>query len=1165
MMQTKLRHHVGAKFSGTRAILRSLLILCLGTFLAQGQETRGTITGRVTDPQNAAVVGAQVQVQSVDTNVVYPTTTNESGIYVVQLLPSGTYNVAVTQTGFKHAEHLHVQVRVTERVQDDFQMQIGGVSDSVEITAQAALLETATASREQVVSLQAVSELPMEGRNSFLTSTYTAGVYFGPVDSLNSIRPFDNGGMDGMQINGGLTYRNNFTINGLPDTSNEGGNASSLTYVPPPDAVREVSVQTNSYDAGYGHTGGGTINVNLKSGTNQFHGAAYEYNRNNIFIANRWENNASGVARPPYHWNQPGAEIDGPVIIPKLYNGKNKTFFMFSWERIKDVLPQPYTASVPTAAQLAGNFSTTTSSGNPITIYDPLTTQQSSPGVYVRQPFAGDIIPASRINPVGAKLLSYYPAANQAGTIDHYNNYFYGSSVVQDLYDVFSTTVDENINEKNRMSFSYFRGNRHQIEPTYGFSSPAASPLYLHYRTNNGGSFNYTATINPTTVLDIRTGYERHNFAVQLYAMDFDPTQLGFPSSLVSQLPALAFPQIAVTNYTGLGGGGTSRTTSSYTITSTDATQATISKLIGKHSIKVGGQFNVVLNNYNSPTSMTGIFNFDSTFTQNSPLVTSALQGNGFASLLLGYPTSGSVPYNPALAYSSHYYGLFVQDDWRINSRLTFNLGLRWDVETPLTERYNRQNDGFAFGAVSPLQVPGYSLTGGLLFTSGSNRTPFASDFNNVQPRIGAAFKVNDKTVVRGGFGVYYLPTFDTGYNNGFAVTTPYTASNDGNATPANNLSSPFPSGLVQPSGSSKGLATLMGTSISFADPARTIPYNYQFSFGVQRQLAGGFLADVSYVGSRTHEIEVSQSLNAVSTANLALGTKLNTTVANPFAGLLPGTSLNGSTITLQQSLLPYPQFTGVTEADIPIGHTWYNALQVRLEKRFSSGLFLLVSYTNSKNMQATSYLNAQDGTTASTLANQLTATDQPQNLRISGGYTLPFFKNSSSKLARAILGGWQVNTIVTYFAGVPVAAPSGAFSSGIDPNIPNANHKAFFDTCFLNLSAVRTDCSSASQPVAWIQQPSFTLNTLTPVLPNIRVQRPPLADMSIFKTFVIHEGVKFQLRGEAFNVTNTVYFPAANTTLTSALFGQTVLATGGFSSTSNDPRAVQLSARLVF
>ena len=1165
MTRTSFRRHVGAAFSAALCVSCVFLAILASCHVAVAQEVRGTMTGLVTDPQGASVAGAKIEARSIETNVVYLTTTNESGIYVLPLLPSGTYDVSATASGFKRAERTSVPLRVTERVQLDFRLEIGTMNEEVQITAEAAQLETATASREQVVSHLAVSELPYEGRNTFLSAAVTAGFYFGAVDSINSIRPFDNGGMDGMQVNGSVTYRNNFTINGLPDTANEGGNAASMTYVPPPDAVREVSVQTNAYDAAYGHTGGGTININLKSGTNEAHGALYEYNRNSEFIANRWENNASGVKRPAYHWNEPGVEVDGPVYIPKLYNGRNRTFFMFSWERIQDVLPQPYTASVPSVAQRSGDFSGTTVNGNPITIYDPLTTTQTSPGVYTRQPFTGNLIPPSRINAVGAKIMSYYPLPNQAGTADHLNNYFYGSSTVQDLYDVFSTTVDENLNDKNRMSFAYFRGNRHQVEPTYGFSDPSASPLYLHYRVNNGGSANWTSTLSPTTVLDVRYGYERHNFAVILYAMGFDPSQLGLPASLASQVAVKAFPQIAVTNYTGLAGGGTSRTTSSYTITGTHAVQATLSKLVSTHNIKLGGQFNVVLNNYNSPTSMTATFNFDSTFTQNSPLVANSLQGNGFASLLLGYPTTGTSPYNPALAYSSHYYAAFAQDDWRVTPRLTLNLGLRWDVETPLTERYNRQNDGFAFGAASPLQVPGYSLTGGLLFLANGNRTPFVADYNNVQPRIGAAFRVNDKTVLRGGFGVYYLPTFDTGYNNGFAVTTPYDASDNGNATPAGSLSNPFPNGLLQPSGSAKGLATLMGTSISFADPVRTIPYDLQFSFGLQRQLPLGFLADASYVGSRTHELEVSQNLDAISAQNLALGSKLNTTVTNPFAGLLPGTSLNGATITLQQSLLPYPQFTGVTEADLPIGHTWYNALQVRIERRFANGLFLLLSYTNSKNMQASSFLNAQDGTGAGALLRQLTTSDQPQNLRISGGYRLPFFQRGGNRFVRGALGGWQVNAIITYAKGVPVAAPSGAFSTGIDPEVPNPNHQAYFNTCYINLSGVRTDCSSSSQPAAWIQQPSFTLSTLTPVLPNIRLDRPPMADVSIFKTFMIHERLRLQFRGEAFNVANTVYFPAPNTTLTSALFGQTVLATGGFSSTSNDPRAVQMSARIEF
>jgi hypothetical protein len=1148
------------KFSWTRlGAMRLLAILALFTSMAYGQEVRGTITGLVTDPQGGALVGTKIEIKGLDTNVLYPATTNESGLYVVPLLQPGNYSIAAIHTGFKRAERSSVEVRSGDRLQIDFHLELGAITESVTVTSAAPLLE-ATASREQIVSDQAVADIPSEGRNTFLTSLMTAGVMFPSLDSLNAIRPFDNGGMDAMLINGGAMYRNNFTINGLPDTTSESaGNPGELTFVPSPDSVRQVNVETNSYDAQYGHSGGGTINVDLKSGTNQLHGAVYEYLRNTVLNANRWENNANGVARTPYHWNQPGFELDGPVFIPKLYNGKNKTFFMFSYERIQDSIPQPYTASVPTAAQRAGDFSTTTQNGVPIAIYDPLTTVQTSPGVYTRMPFPGNIIPANRINPVAAKVMSFYPLPNSSGTIDHLNNYFYGTSSVADKYNAYSTTLDQNINSKNRLAFSYFQSGRHQIEPTYGFPDPAASPLYLHWRINHGGSADWTATINPTTVLDIRYGYERHVFAIQDYNYGFNPTELGYSPSLVSQFVQLTFPQFSPSGYTAVGAGS-----SSFDNTNTHSLQATVTKTISKHTVKFGGQFNVVENNYNNPASSSGSWTFSTVFTQLNPLVTNSLQGNSLASELLGYPATGSVAINGSFAYSSHYYGAFVQDDWRINSRLTVNLGLRWDLETPLTERHNQLNAGFAFGQPSPLQVPGYNLMGGLQFVSPGNRTPFVTDTNNVQPRIGAAYRLDSKTVLRGGFGLYFLPTFDNPGTQGFSVSTPYTASNDGNATPANTLSNPYPQGVLRPTGKNNGLNTLLGTSITFGDHNRVVPYNEQFSFGIQRELPYKFIADVSYVGSRTHQYEVSQNIDALPVQDLALGSTLNTTVANPFAGLLPGTNLNAATITLQQSLLPYPQYTGITENDIPIGRIWYNALQVRIEKRFSNGLFMLLSYTDSKNMQAISFLNAQDGTAAQKLQSQLATYDVPQNVRASGGYQLPLFENSSSFL-RGAFGGWQVNAIVTYTTGVPVAAPGGAFSSGVDPNVPNPNRAAFFNTCYLNLSGVRTDCNSTSQAVAWIQQPSFTLNTLTPLLPNIRVVRPPIADASLFKTFPIHERLKLQIRAEAFNIANTVWFPGPTTSLTSPLFGQIVLATGGFSSTPNDPRSIEMSARVTF
>ena len=1164
------------------------------------QDVRATVSGTVTDAQGAAVGSAQVEVKNLDTGVLYPAATNDAGLYVVPLLPPGNYSVTVTHPGFERAQEPRIELRANDKRSADFQLKVGAVSEQVIVTAEAPQLDTESASHEQIVSQQLVANTPIEGRNSFLLSTLTTGVYFAGTDSVNSIRPFDNGGMDAMQINGGLGYRNNFTLNGLPDTNSEGnGNPGQLTFVPPPDAVKEVNVESSAFDAQIGHTGGGNINVNFKNGTNQFHGSVYDYERNTIFNANRWENNALGQPRSAYHWHEPGVEVDGPLYIPKLLDLRNKVFWMFSWERIKDIIPQPLNASVPTAPERAGDFS---QSG--FTIYDPCntTTTASAPCTNngARTPFAGNKIPVSRQNPVGLALLNSYPLPTGPGEI---NNYFYGSSVVTDSYDAFTYNVDDNINEKNHMSFAYFQSNRHQIEPTYGYSNPAASPLYLHYRVNHGGFVSLTSTLDPTTVWDTRFGFERHNFAVDPYSIGYDSTGLGFPSSFVSQLAFPAFPTVNVTqtnNGQALQTLGTTRANGagSGTKTNTYALQSTLTKIVSTHTVKFGTQFNVVLNNFGAPAAPT--FNFDSTFTQSNPSTPTPGQGNGWADMALGYPTSGSVPVPGFFAYSSHYYAVFLQDDWKVSSRLTLNIGGRWDFESPMTERYNRLNSGFAYSSLSPLQVPGLGpLYGGLTFVGGGNRAAYVNDFNNFQPRFGAAFRLDDKTVLRGGVGLYYLPTFDIPGTQGFSTTTNYVASINGNLTSSNNLSNPYPSGIVQPTGSSLGLATLLGQSITAPYTGRTIPRNWQYSFSIQRQLPWNIMAEAGYVGSRTSQIETSANIDAISPAQLAqYGSNLNSPVANPFQGLLPGTSLNGATIAREQAIVPYPQYllaststtSGVTGVSLtsttgqasptggvivqylPIGRTWYNSMQARIEKRFSSGFYFLVSLTLSKNMQAMSFLNSQDATggggfllpnASSHLLRQLTTSDQPYAARFSGGYELPFFKHSSGFL-RGAFGGWQINGVVNFIRGEPVAAPVGAYSTGVNPALSNSSGQLYFNNCYLDLSGNPHNCSNGLKP-AWVQQPTFSLNTLTPVMPNVRLSRPALADVSLFKTFPIHERLQFQLRGEAFNVANTAWFPAPTTSITSPNFGKTVLGTGGFAATSNDPRAIQLAARIMF
>ena len=353
---------------------------------------------------------------------------------------------------------------------------------------------------------------------------------------------------------------------------------------------------------------------------------------------------------------------------------------MFSWERIKDSIPQPLSASVPTAAERQGDFS---QSG--FTIFDPCnaTLTYSAPCTNngSRTPFPGNIIPTARINPVGQALLNAYPVPSSPGEL---NNYFYGSSVSTDTYDAFTYNVDDNINDKNHMSFAYFQSGRHQVEPTYGYQNPAATNQYLHYRINHGGFVSWTSTLNPSSVLDVRFGFERHNFAVNPYDLGFNPTQLGFPSSFAASLPNFSFPVVSVTQTDAgqtLQPLGT--TFSTQTKTNTYATQAVLTKIINRHTVKFGTQFNVVLNNEGAPSPET--FNFDSTFTQSNPTTPLPGQGNGWADVILGYPTSGTVPIPGFFAYSSHYYAAFVQDDWKVNDRLTLNIGGRWDYESPLT------------------------------------------------------------------------------------------------------------------------------------------------------------------------------------------------------------------------------------------------------------------------------------------------------------------------------------------------------------------------------------------------------------------------------------------------------------------------------------------------
>lgn len=1127
-----------------------VVLLACATLALSGQEFRATINGTVTDPTGAVVPGVTVEIRNLATNALITAQTNESGLYVAPFIPPGRYTVSAGREGFKRAVREGVEVRVGDRLRIDFQLELGGVTEHVVVSASAELLETSTAARGQVIDSQKVAEMPLLGRNPFMLAVLAPAVQYTPALASRSNRPFDNGGMDSFSINGGRQFTNEFLIDGVPNTGTETNQPGNLSFVPSPDATEEFKVQTNVYDAQYGRTGGGVINVSLRSGTNDFHGSLYHYFRHDKLNANTFEANLAGSPKQSFRWNQPGFRFDGPVWIPNVYDGRNRTFFMYSWERIKSSIPFPQTMTVPTLEQRAGDFSKTVqANGQPILVYDPTTLRQAGSG-WVRDPFPNNRIPEARWDAVSRNMLKYIPQPNTAGDARGFYNLIVAPNPRTDLYDQHIIRIDQMIGSKHRLFGRLVHGNRHETNSTAGFDI-AASAWYNHWRINQGGGIDLTSTLSPSLVSNFRIGYIRHEFAVAHHADNFDPAQLGFPSSLSAQLPRKSFPRITYTDYTTFGpnwGSG-----SVFSFSDQWSISETLSKLIARHSLKFGFEGRLKLDNQQNPASWFGVFAFNKGFTQRDPLRSEAAAGNAFASLLLGHPASGYVPVRPDLALGSRYYGLFLQDDWRITNKLTVNLGLRWDYESPISERFDRQNAGFDWQGQSPLQVSGLTLKGRLLFTDNNNRLPFQRDLNNFQPRIGVAYQWTSKTVFRGGWGISYLPTFDVGQFNGFSMDTPYVASVDGDLTPAGKWSNPYPSGIIPPLGRQ---ATMLGLSFTYSWPQRVIPYVHQYSFGIQHELPGRILIDASYVGSRTLSLQTSKGINAVPADKLSLRDALLTKVANPFQGLLPGTAYNGATVPQQQLLRPFPQYDSITEANRTIGESWYDSFQLRVEKRLSYGLHLLFSYTISKSLEAVGYLNAQDPFGA--LAKVITAYDTPQRATLSGGYELPFGKNGSG-LARQVLGGWQFNWIATFQTGLPVGTPGSAVSTGVNPKIDNPTSARWFNTCTLTLAGVRQSCASADQPVAWLVQDPYALRTLSTRFPNVRTLRAPQVDFSVFKLFPITERVKLQFRAESFNLTNTPWFGAPNTTLGSANFGVVS------PSQANDPRNVQLALRLMF
>ncbi|NWG14292.1 MAG: TonB-dependent receptor [Acidobacteria bacterium] len=1141
-----------------------LVAVCIGMLSLVSlcaQEYRASINGTVTDPSGAAIPGAQIKVTSEERNVSFSTISNPEGAYLVPFLQPGYYRVEAELPGFRRYVRSGIELRVNDHLRLDIQMALGEMTETVTVTDRMAVIDTSTASRGTVITNTELLNVPTSGRNPFQLAWLSPGVL--KQGTWRYLRPLDFAGSSGMSINGGRPKENEVLIDGVTAVRSE----RSISLVPTVDATQEFKVQTNTYDAQYGRSGGGVINISLRSGTNAYHGSAFFDEQASVFNANTFELNRGGTIdpetgkarRPSAKIHTFGTQVDGPVRIPGLFDGRDKLFFMVNYEGIRQGTADPGVVTFPTADVRNGDFSSLrNSSGQPVLIYDPLTTRlDPATNTYVRDQFPNNVIPANRIDPVALKIVQaqYYPLPNGPGDGPHHaNNYTYPSRWVQH-FDSYIGRLDWAVNSRNNVYVRYGHNLLHEHRSTiWGTNAAEPSGNQPLVRGDTSGAVDWTSTLNPTTLFNARIGALKWHNRSGTFGAGFDPTTIGFPSSLVAQYnKPWHFPQFNLEGYQAFGASRPETLNPDYTY----SVQTNLTKTVRTHTIKTGFEFRVYRWFDVAPGNTTGSFSFTRIMTGRNPAKSDTTSGDSYASFLLGYPGSGNVQKNQTFAWQNLYYVLYLQDDWRVTSRLTLNLGLRWDYEAPTTERFNRQTRGFAFGQPAPISAPPLNLTGGLLYagTEGESRLAFAPDRNNLQPRVGMAYKVTEKMVLRGGYGLYYLGQRATGGTNGYAQSTPIVASTEF-GKPGALLYNPFPARLLEPIGNALGTSTDLGLGISFNYLNRSIPYAHTFSIDFERELSWNLVLDVAYVGNRTRRLPVSAALNVYPVSELGKPDSYYAEkVANPMAGLLPNNaSLNGSTIQRRYLLVPFPQYSGVTMNNIPIGSSSYNGMQSKLVKRFTRGFSILAGYTWSKTLEQISFLNNQDfnlsDPDSSRLERRLARElDTPHRFTLASTWNLPFGKGErwlpdAPGWANQIVGGWQVNGFTEVFSGYAVDHPNGPKTTEASAALPESE---------------RTIMRWFNNTI-WKAQTPNTLRDFPTVFPDIRFPTRFDVNLSIFKNFPITEQAKLQYRCEMINAFNHPWFTGlATTSATSSSLGQLNL------TQRNLPRTIHMQLKIIF
>ena len=1289
----RLRGMLGA------AMAVAVMVACMLCPTAHAQ-TSQSITGRVTDSTGAVIPRAKITIHNEATGVDKHVVTTTTGSYTVPFLTPGIYDVRASADNFKVVNKTKITVLTDQTVAVNFSLPPGNVTESVTVNASADVLDYSNADRGDVVEETRITQLPVLAGDPFNLASLSAGVV--STLAVGNYNPY-NQTAQSLSIHGAGIELN---LDGMTNLSMTG--AQNYEYDPPNDAVQEFKISTNAFDAAAGRSPGGAIDMTLKSGTSKLHGDMYEIMRRGFLDANSSTNNANIVKnganprynRPAHTQDYYGFELDGPVIIPKLWHGNRKTFFMMSYEEIKNLSGGSVTGSVPLQAMIGkgtqypgqGDFSSLlTPSGASYNqpIYDPLseaacTANNTDNGTYkgknphvCRYQFGfgpgaapgpqgnpvqigpANVIPANRLDPTALAVMSWYAYPNQdpsPSTSNDFNGNYGQNNPTTALERNYLLKLDQNVGNSDIYSlelrlFDEFGTSingspRNNVNPSHsGINWAGYGAHYNSHYKDPSMMVSWTHTFSPNLVNSLKAAVlitdQTDNTGP---ASGFNPKTLGFSANLAAANAAYfdRFPSVSSANYNVLGSiPGLERGDNELAINDT------VNYTHGAHTIHFGmylrpGQYSQRISNaggngVNLSVGKAWTQQWDTVITGGATNISTGAgySGNSIASMLLSTWDSGHATTQPENYYSSHYYAAFFQDDWRFRPNLTLNLGVRWENFGGFVDRQNRQVYTFDAHDVNPinsiantsgLPING-ALLGGITFAgvNGNPRSPFKSVLYNFGPRAGFAYTLNQKTVLRGGVGLYYADDINGGAGKAFAPpqtgyssTTTYVGSNDGGQTPLQNLSSPFPN-LQTPQGNCGGnqtqcLETNAGQSLSFINSNYHPPIYLQASFGMERQLSNSDTIEIAYAGSRGYGLTYSDDLNHISSAAQAAcdpergGPESNCTsgastgtigyVNNPFQGLAPfaaaGSYYTAPTIQRINFTRPYPIFTSVTENDLNGGHYWYNGLEVTYNHRTSYGLTLHGTYTYSKAIQSIGYADTINRVPARTVS----GTDLPHRITISGIYLLPIgqgrglFPHMNRVLDLAV-GGWQVASIFTYQSGFPFgiggyeinkSANGGYilprkrfFPGATNPywsgkyTPPNAYVQAF-KPCVGTRDPNSGDITLEPYSVAaGCQQANFVQllggYSVTPSIEytGIRMQRIVNDDANISKNIKIREGMSFQLRMDAFNVMNHVIQNSSgyDTSVGDSNFGTYQMGTSGGGNYTN--RQIQLTGRLTW